>query len=62
MSGKQLYKREIGELKPGRYDNERSAIHWDMTDSKGRKVKPGIYYIIVNDGIHNSIKKVAITK
>ena len=62
MSGKQLYKREIGELKPGRYDNERSAIHWDMTDNKGRKVKPGIYYIIVNDGIHNSIKKVAITK
>ncbi len=59
-SGKKIYEEEIGELKPGRYDSYKGAIHWNLTDRNNNHVKPGIYFIIVNDGFHNSIKKVAI--
>jgi len=59
-TGKKIYEEEIGELKPGRYDSYKGAIHWNLADRNNNHVKPGIYFIIVNDGFHNSIKKVAI--
>ncbi len=61
VTGKKIYEEEIGELKPGRYDSYKGAIHWNLADRNNNHVKPGIYFIIVNDGFHNSIKKVAIT-
>ncbi|RKX71890.1 hypothetical protein DRP43_02055 [candidate division TA06 bacterium] len=60
VTGKKIYEEEIGELKPGRYDSYKGAIHWNLADRNNNHVKPGIYFIIVNDGFHNSIKKVAI--
>ncbi len=65
LDGREVYRKDLGILSPGRYHTGGGYFQdptWDGTDQTGQPVQPGLYLILMNTGFNSSVKKVAVVR